>query len=98
MDGEQISIQPEIWLDNEDEKVLKNNANEVWVVGEVELTHGREFRHLARSKGHSAPLSGNADLPLPRTDSTVYFVRTVNALACVAGVFPALSDFSRLPL
>jgi len=35
MDGEQISIQPEIWLDNEDEKVLKNNANEVWVVGEV---------------------------------------------------------------
>jgi len=37
MDGEQISIQPEIWLDNEDEKVLKNNANEVWVVGEVGL-------------------------------------------------------------
>src|SRR6516164_9861654 len=67
MDGEQISIQPEIWLDNEDEKVLKNNANEVWVVGEVELAHRREFQHLAQSKGHSAPLNGNADLPLPRT-------------------------------
>ena len=42
MDGEQISIQPEIWLDNEDEKVLKNNANEVWVVGEVGLEPTKE--------------------------------------------------------
>src|SRR5262249_41614596 len=45
MDGEQISIQPEIWLDNEDEKVLRNNEKKVGVVGEV---------GLKRTKGKAA--------------------------------------------
>ena len=37
------------------------------VVGPGELKHSIELRHLAKSKGHSAPLNGNADLRLPRT-------------------------------